>query len=687
MVGWTEEANIGISLGDALAKVSYSWGSFNTGLVRPDALPQATNIDISGGGAVWVRPSPAMMGIPNKAGRYDGQRIRVWYSITGQQVDSMSNVEPLHIDGAISDFAATQYALSQGKFYNVDTKLIEDQPYEPVPPDEEEKPPPTPGPTPPSDDDFPTKPDSANPIDWMKWLVEVIIWGFKKLSEWIAWGIFSAVKFVWDSWPDWQRNGVIEFIKSWFAFWAFMFRLITKPRETIINMIKGFYAPGSPSVHEDIIKSAITNAYLGPENPQGYAGFLYDIINTIGKWGKTDIEILEGLIRQEVKIEGIKDVANAFYNKSKEVTLAVAGSALLTEWLSLGQVDGTDDFNDKLAELQGYPQVAAELRTVQAKANLGTMWEYFMNQTYRNKFPGTGELISIRRLELIEKDEFADVLAQQAGISEYWAEKLYASSLEPPTIDDYITYNLRHPDSAYELKDIMAIVNIDAERFGDIFEERKYVDPSITQARFMFEIKAIDRDQVFDIVRRNRFNTEVMEGRESSDAEDMTNYLTGFQTRIWLRQALLAGRANFIEGYVKEDELKEQAEELLPAEKAVDTYLQASKQKRMNWLADRYIKGFYTKEKIITLFDELGDTIKNPSELLDDLDKRRAQWERERQKLFTSSMLGRLLQDGEISPERLDEEVDLFDLSDERKEILKSWLKSTKSPEGGEEPV
>lgn len=686
MTTWNERSNLGVALGGAKDKVSYSWAGFSTGMQSPCNLPNMIKCDPAKGSAVWVRPSPAEMGIPNKSGRYDGTRIRIFVSALGIPLPPESNPEILAVT-RISDFAATEYGKTLNKIYNVDTGLLEEMPGEPTEPYE----PPIPtngnGPTPPSNDDFPAKPDSANPIDWIKWLVEVIIWGFKKLSEWIAWGIYSALLFVWEAIPEWIRIGLFDFIKSWFAFWAFMFKLMTKPRETIIEVITGFFIPGSDSIQEVLATSAATEMSRQYSPGQFKNPTIEKFLNIIGLAAEEDYAILQGLVEQGVKVEGVEMVASAFYKKSLEITTNLGMGALMTEWLSLGQVDGTDRLGDKVEEMQGFRAAATEFRTVQAEANLGTIWKYHINKKYPNKFPGTGELISIRRLELIEQEEFEDVLMQQGGISGKWAKLLYASSLEPPTIDDYITFNLRHPDKAKELKEIMAIVNIDAERFGDIFEERKYVDPSITQARFMFEIKAINRDQVFDIVRRNRFNTEALEGQEESDAEIMTNYLTGFQTRIWLRQALLAGRANFIEGYVKEEELKEQAAELLPAEKAIDTYLLASKQKRMNWLADRYIKGFYTAEEINDLFDELGDVIKNKSELMGDLDKRRAQWERERQKLFTSSMLGRLLQDGEITPERLDDEVDLFDLDDERKDILKSWLKKTKTPEESEEPV
>lgn len=680
MTGWNEESTLSVALGNALNKVSYTWGSFSTGSVSPAQLPQATQVNVGRGSAVWIRPSPAAMGIPNIAGRYDGTRVRTIYSMTGQLLDTKTNPEILSIDGAMPDLFATQYAISLGKFYNVDTHMMVDSLDDIDDDDDDDTPTNGDEPQPPGDDDFPPKPDSANPIDWINWLVEVLIWGMKKFSEWLAYGIYLSQKFLWDALPEWVQTGLIDSIKSWFGFWGEVFKFITNPRDYIINMIKGWFAPGSPSIQEQLGTSAATNIIKAIDFSGGTYTVLRDLIETVSKWGQDDIEILEGLIRQPVNIDGVEDVANVFYNKSKEITLNVAGSALLTEWLSLGQVDGTDDFNDKLAELQGYPTIAADLRNLQGKANLGTMWEYFINKKYLNKFPGTGELISIRRLELMTKEEFEDVLAQQAGINADWANKLYQSSLMPPTIDDYITFNLRHPEKAHELKDIMAIVNIDADRYEEIFEERKYVDPSITQARFMFEIGALTVEQVRKLVVRNRFRDEPVGDQEKSDAESMTEYLTGFQTRIWRRQKMLALRSNFVKGYTYEDKLKESAEELLTNPDAVDMYLEASKERRLSYLADRYVKGYYTKEEFTKKIEPIEDIISDMSQLQEDLDAEALKFEQNREKLFTASMLGRFLESGNIDETFLDEEIDLMGLSDKRKGILKAFVKGVPTP-------
>jgi hypothetical protein len=204
--------------------------------------------------------------------------------------------------------------------------------------------------------------------------------------------------------------------------------------------------------------------------------------------------------------------------------------------------------------------------------------------------------------------------------------------LDPPTLDDFITFNLRHPDRAYSLEKIAAIANIDVKRYKEIFEERQYVDPTITQVRFMYEVGAVDEKFVYDVVRRNRFRTTPLPGQTMSDAEAMTKWICGFQTRMWYRQELLALRASFIRGLATEEQLRTAASKLLTNPAAVDAFVNACKERRK--LAEKSYK------------------------------------------VLPLGTLEKMVEYGAGTPEFMDRHIDMMDYDDETKANLKQYLRA-----------
>jgi hypothetical protein len=83
----------------------------------------------------------------------------------------------------------------------------------------------------------------------------------------------------------------------------------------------------------------------------------------------------------------------------------------------------------------------------------------------------------------------------------------------------------------------MVLIDLDPFYKG-VFDTRKYIDPPVNMARFMFETGAIDSDRVADLVHRA--------GYSEGDAKAVVDYILKFQERRYrtrLLTALATGRA------------------------------------------------------------------------------------------------------------------------------------------------
>uniref|UniRef100_A0A6M3X550 Uncharacterized protein n=1 Tax=viral metagenome TaxID=1070528 RepID=A0A6M3X550_9ZZZZ len=161
-------------------------------------------------------------------------------------------------------------------------------------------------------------------------------------------------------------------------------------------------------------------------------------------------------------------------------------------------------------------QYQALKRLVDLDPRFDTIWDGLLEQV-----PPLSELVNQRVKEVLDQGTFTRYVGYY-GLSPEWAERIWAAHFIPPTLGDLLTAWRRGVIDTARLDELMVIVDLDP-RFKDVFDTRRYVDPSVTQARFMFETGAIDETRVHEIVLRNGYNEQ--------DAADITHWIIGFQER------------------------------------------------------------------------------------------------------------------------------------------------------------
>ena len=148
------------------------------------------------------------------------------------------------------------------------------------------------------------------------------------------------------------------------------------------------------------------------------------------------------------------------------------------------------------------------------------------------QIPPVSELINQRVREVLTQEQFEEFLGWY-GYPKEWATRIWDAHFLPPNLNDLLTAWRRGVIDTERLDELMIIVDLDP-RFKEIFDTRRYVDPSITQARFMFETGAIDEARVREIILRN--------GYTEDDTTDLTRFIVKFQERRF-RTSYLRGLA------------------------------------------------------------------------------------------------------------------------------------------------
>lgn len=161
--------------------------------------------------------------------------------------------------------------------------------------------------------------------------------------------------------------------------------------------------------------------------------------------------------------------------------------------------------------------------------------------------PPYGELVNQLVKEVITLDEFTKYL-QWHGYDAEWAKRIWDAHFIPPSLGDILTAWRRGLIDEKRVDELMILVDLDP-RFKEIFDTRKYADPSITMARYMFETGAIEEGGVRNIIQRAGFLP--------GDVDAMTSFIVKFQERRFQRRYLTALERGVVTGAYTEEELTE----------------------------------------------------------------------------------------------------------------------------------
>lgn len=171
------------------------------------------------------------------------------------------------------------------------------------------------------------------------------------------------------------------------------------------------------------------------------------------------------------------------------------------------------------------------------------IWDGLLEQ-----IPPYPDLVRLRTREKLTEEEFRDYL-QDHGYDPKWATLLYEGAKVPPSLGDIITTWRRGLIREEDLPDLMRVVDLDYDTYPEIFNSRKYDDPSVTMSRFMFETGAIDENRVLEIVKRA--------GYTDSDSMFIMDFITRFQERLWRRRYIVQLQRGYERGVIPEEELRQ----------------------------------------------------------------------------------------------------------------------------------
>jgi len=174
----------------------------------------------------------------------------------------------------------------------------------------------------------------------------------------------------------------------------------------------------------------------------------------------------------------------------------------------------------------------------------------------------TNELVK----EVIDLPTYEKYL-QWHGYDKTWAKRIWDAHFIPPSLGDILTAWRRGLITEADVDRLMILVDLDP-RFKNVFDTRKYVDPSLSLTRFMFETGALSADEVPEYVHRQGYSPE--------HEKAIADYILRFQERLWRRRYLVALSAAVSLGAVAPDMLKKEVLDAGYTEGVADWMLKAS---------------------------------------------------------------------------------------------------------------
>jgi len=179
------------------------------------------------------------------------------------------------------------------------------------------------------------------------------------------------------------------------------------------------------------------------------------------------------------------------------------------------------------------------------------------------EIPVVSELINQRVKEVIPQS-LLDLNLKKWGYDPIWGKRIWDAHFIPPSLSDILTaYRRQVPVTIPEIDEetgepkprnvkkldlddvhgLMKLVDLDP-RYETIFDTRLYEDPTIRDARYMFEIGAYDEAKVRDVLRRRGYNP--------TDQENLTKYLISFRERGYYTKYLTAVQTAYMQGAVND---------------------------------------------------------------------------------------------------------------------------------------
>jgi hypothetical protein len=255
--------------------------------------------------------------------------------------------------------------------------------------------------------------------------------------------------------------------------------------------------------------------------------------------------IIDSIKHSQISPEGSQDAANTLTVELIGAQLAIKTSALLIDLLHpIKNIEALEVIGPMVDSVLSGASVN-ELMSMHIRASIIPALQKHVNSLYTPQIPGYGDLINMLVKEKITREDFESNFSYM-GYNKEWASKIWDAHFNAPSLTDILTSWRRGEITEQRVDELMILVDLDPA-YKPVFDTRKYVDPSLSLARYMFETGSIDVSRVADIVKRSGFR--------EADASNITDWIIKNQERRYRQRYLTTLAAGYARGVVDKAEL------------------------------------------------------------------------------------------------------------------------------------
>ena len=419
---------------------------------------------------------------------------------------------------------------------------------------------------------FPTPPRFENWQDVPKWLGDVFQWSINTLTSSLN-TIFGALaSALWSLLPDWLKTAIQNLEKAGSTFTDFL----TDPTAWFKAWVKGIFTEGSPSTATDLAAgsqsifdslsktlASTTQAEDPLQDP--IFGPILRYANELGKevGTPTDASSAEGRIYQ-------------LFTTVEPILLSLVTIQFILEKIPTLNQTGTIELLNAILEARGIYAISRGTIQPYLDHNINRMLNYQLNQKYVNVLPDLGTQIDLYNKGYWTLGILNQYGPQESGISAGTIGQMQKATRALPGLDEFILYNHRHPEAPIDWAIMQDALRIDYERYGKVFDERKYGDIPVRTLKSAYAIGAVEEGDVNSRIARAGYRSDLLAGDAKSDAEIVHDYIVSPLTTSPLRSELSSTQRLYTEGLKTDMDLRAVAEKIYKSADELTSYMNAS---------------------------------------------------------------------------------------------------------------
>jgi hypothetical protein len=268
--------------------------------------------------------------------------------------------------------------------------------------------------------------------------------------------------------------------------------------------------------------------------------------------------------------EEAKNSLNMMLGGIVAVEIGLFAAHAFLEGATLGQVEAISQLENMVVSKLGITDISSSAVTIPLTELILKRAQQYYAAEYTPEIPSYQDLIEMVVKEVIPLGDFKHQM-KYLGYAEDWSQKIWDKHFIPPSLTDILTAWRRGLIDEKRVDELMILVDLDP-RFKAIFDTRKYVTPTLSLARFMFETGAINAAKVEEIIR--------LEGYAPEFVPSLVDYIVGFQGRRWRTRYLQALASGFVKGIRTEAEVNKAVLDAGYTEEVATWLIETSKVRR-----------------------------------------------------------------------------------------------------------